>query len=132
MYSSAIIFRDARRDMRAMPAERVLEMATLHGARCALQESDLGSLEPGKKADVVIFDASRPEWRPLNHPVSNLVFAADGHSVDTVIIDGKVVLDGGRMTTIDEESVMREIEKLGRSMLERTGYQLQIAWPVIR
>jgi len=49
MYSSAIIFRDARRDMNVMPAEKVLEMATLHGARCALQEADLGSLEAGKK-----------------------------------------------------------------------------------
>jgi len=118
--------------MHAMPAEKVFEMATLHGARCALQESDLGSLEAGKKADVVLFDASRPEWRPLYNPVTNLVFAADGHSVDTVLIDGNVVLEGGHMTTIDEESVMREIESLGQSMLERTGWQPQIAWPVIR
>ena len=103
MYSSAIIFRDARRDMRAMPAEKVFEMATLHGARCALQEADLGSLEAGKKADVVLFDATRPEWRPLYNPVANLVFAADGHSVDTVIIDGQVVLEHGHMLTIDEE-----------------------------
>jgi cytosine/adenosine deaminase-related metal-dependent hydrolase len=132
MYSSAIIFRDARRDMRAMPAEKVLEMATLHGARCALQEADLGSLEAGKKADIVIFDTSRPEWRPLYHPVANLVFAADGHSVETVIIDGRVVLENGRMLTIDEESVTREIEKAGQSLLERTGYQPRIRWPVIR
>jgi 5-methylthioadenosine/S-adenosylhomocysteine deaminase len=132
MYSSAIIFRDARRDMNVMPAEKVLEMATVHGARCALQETDLGSLEVGKKADVVLFDTSRPEWRPLYHPVANLVFAADGHSVETVVIDGPIVLENGHMTTIDEESVMREIETLGKSMLERTGWQPQIAWPVIR
>ncbi len=132
MYSSAIIFRDARRDMKAMPAEKVLEMATLHGARCALQETDLGSLEAGKKADFVLFDATRPEWRPLYHPVANLVFAADGHSVDTVVIDGKVVLENGRMQTIDEESIMLELEKVGRGMLERTGYQPTIRWPVIR
>ena len=132
MYSSAIIFRDARRDMNVMPAEKVLEMATLHGARCALQEADLGSLEAGKKADIVLFDTSRPEWRPLYHPVANLVFAADGHSVETVVIDGQIVFENGHMTTIDEESVMREIEALGQSMLERTGWQPKIAWPVIR
>jgi cytosine/adenosine deaminase-related metal-dependent hydrolase len=132
MYSSAIIFRDARRDMRAMPAEKVLEMATLHGARCALQESDLGSLEAGKKADIVVFDASRPEWRPLYHPVANLVFAADGHSVQTVVIDGQVVLEDGRFTTIDEESVLRELEAAGRSILQRTGYAPVVAWPIIR
>jgi 5-methylthioadenosine/S-adenosylhomocysteine deaminase len=132
MYSSAIIFRDARRDMQAMPAEKVFEMATLHGARCVLQEDDLGSLEAGKKADVVLFDASRPEWRPLYHPVANLVFAADGHSVDTVVIDGNVVMEGSRMLTIDEESVMRELESAGRNILERTGWQPRISWPVIR
>jgi cytosine/adenosine deaminase-related metal-dependent hydrolase len=132
MYSSAIIFRDARRDMKAMPAEKVFEMATLLGARCALQENDLGSLEAGKKADVVLFDASRPEWRPLYNPVSNLVFAADGHSVDTVLIDGQVVLENGRMTTVDEEVVMRELERVGQSILERTGWQVPIKWPVIR
>jgi 5-methylthioadenosine/S-adenosylhomocysteine deaminase len=132
MYSSAVIFRDARRDMRVMPAEKVLEMATLHGARCALQEADLGSLESGKKADIVIFDASRPEWRPLYHPVANLVFAADGHSVQTVLIDGQVVLEDGRLQTIDEDVVMRELEAAGRSILERTGYQPTIKWPVIR
>ena len=63
---------------------------------------------------------------------TNLVFAADGHSVDTVVIDGAVVLEHGHMLTIDEEAVMRELEQLGQSMLQRTGYRPQIAWPVIR
>ncbi len=131
MYSSAIIFRDARRDMNAMPSEKVFEMATLHGARCALQEADLGSLESGKKADVVLFDATRPEWRPMYNPVANLVFAADGHSVDTVVIDGQVLLEGGRMLTIDEAAVLTELEKVGQRVLAQTGYQPKIAWPVI-
>lgn len=132
MYSSAILFRDARRDMGAMTAERVLEMATLHGARCAMQETDLGSLEAGKKADVVMFDATSPEWRPLHHPVANLVFAADGHSVDTVLIDGQVVLEGRRFLTVDVEAVFRDLERVGRRVLEATGWQTPIAWPVIR
>jgi len=131
MYSSAIIFRDARRTGSAMPAEKVFEMATLHGARCALQEADLGSLEAGKKADVVLFDATRPEWRPLNHPVANLVFAADGHSVDTVVIDGSVVHEHGHSLTIDEERVMHDLERAGQRVLAQTGWQTPIAWPVI-
>jgi 5-methylthioadenosine/S-adenosylhomocysteine deaminase len=130
MYSSAILFRDARRDQNAMPAETVLEMATLHGARCALQEADLGSLEAGKKADVVLFDATRPEWRPLHNPVANLVFAADGHSADTVLIDGRVILEGGRMTTVDVEQTFRELERTGRRVLEATGWRTPMKWPV--
>lgn len=131
MYSSAILFRDARRDQNAMPAETVLEMATLHGARCALQEADLGSLEAGKKADVVLFDATRPEWRPLHHPVANLVFAADGHSVDTVLVDGRVVLEGGRMTTVDVDATFRELERVGRRVLDATSWRTPMKWPVI-
>jgi 5-methylthioadenosine/S-adenosylhomocysteine deaminase len=131
MYSSAIIFRDARRTGAAMPAEKVFEMATLHGARCALQEADLGSLEAGKKADVVLFDAARPEWRPLHHPVANLVFAADGHSVDTVVIDGRVVFVDGHCLTIDEERVLHDLERAGQRVLAQTGWQTPIKWPVI-
>jgi cytosine/adenosine deaminase-related metal-dependent hydrolase len=89
-------------------------------------------LEAGKKADVVMFDATRPEWRPLYHPVSNLVFAADGHSVDTVIIDGAVVMENGRVLTIDEEHVMHEIEKAGQRVLKQTGWEVPSRWPVIR
>jgi len=131
MYSSAILFRDGRRDQNAMPAETVLEMATLHGARCALQEADLGSLEAGKKADIILFDATRPEWRPLHQPVANLVFAADGHSVDTVLIDGRVVLDGGRMTTVDVESTFRDLERVGDRVLGATGWRTPAKWPII-
>lgn len=131
MYSSAILFRDARRDQNALPAETALEMATLHGARCALQEADLGSLESGKKADIVLFDATRPEWRPLHHPVANLVFAADGHSADTVLIDGRVVMEGGRMTTVDVDSAFRDLERVGRRVLESTGWRTSPKWPLI-
>jgi len=131
MYSSAILFRDARRDQNAMPAETVLEMATLHGARCAMQEDDLGSLEAGKKADVVLFDATRPEWRPLHHAVANLVFAADGHSADTVLVDGRVVMEGGRVTTVDVEATYRELEGIGRRVLEATGWRPLSKWPLI-
>ena len=132
MYSSAILFRDARRDMKAMPAETILEMATLHGARAVLQEADLGSLEAGKKADVVLFDATRPEWRPLHNPVANLVFAVDGHSVHTVLIDGRVVLVDGRITTVDVEQTFRELERVGQRVLGATGWKTPIKWPVIR
>jgi cytosine/adenosine deaminase-related metal-dependent hydrolase len=132
MYSSAVIFRDARRSMDVMSAEQMLEMATLHGARCALQEDSLGSIEAGKKADLVLFDATRPEWRPLHNPVANLVFAADGHSVDTVIVDGVVVCERGRITTVDEEALYDEVEAIGRSVLDRVGWVPPVKWPVIR
>lgn len=80
---------------------------------------------------MVLFDATRPEWRPLNHPVANLVFAADGHSVETVVIDGTVVFENGHSLTIDEERVMHDLERTGQRVLAETGWKTPIAWPVI-
>jgi len=132
MHLSAAIFRDARRSMDVMGAEQMLEMATLHGAICAGQEHDLGSIEVGKKADIVMFDATRPEWQPLHHPVANLVFCADGHSVDTVVIDGQVVCEQGRVVGIDEAEVQRELAAVGQAVLERVGWTTPSTWPVVR
>lgn len=131
MHLSAAIFRDARRDMAVMGAEQMLEMATLHGATCAGQETDLGSLEVGKKADLVLFDATRPEWQPLHHPVANLVYCADGHSVDTVVVDGRIVVQSGRVLGIDEAELQRELHDLGQSLLKRVGWSVPSRWPVI-
>ncbi|HTO14073.1 MAG TPA: amidohydrolase family protein, partial [Candidatus Binatia bacterium] len=91
MYLAATIYKDARLDVSVMPAERVVEMATIRGAEALLLERQVGSIEPGKRADLVLFDADTPEWRPLLNPVNNLVYAASGASVHTVLIDGRVV-----------------------------------------
>ncbi|WP_410971869.1 amidohydrolase family protein, partial [Salmonella sp. SAL4445] len=90
MYLAAVVFKDARLDVRVMPAERVLEMATIRGAEALRLEASIGSLEPGKRADLVLYDLDTPEWRPLLNPVNNLVYAASGASVRTVIVDGRV------------------------------------------
>ena len=101
-YLVAGLFKDARTDPQMFPAEMAYEMATLGGARTMLMENEIGSLEPGKKADVVLHDIDRPEWRPLLNVMNQLVWSADGRSVHTVFVDGRMVVDGGRMTTIDE------------------------------
>jgi cytosine/adenosine deaminase-related metal-dependent hydrolase len=131
MYTTAVLFRDARRDMAAMTAEDVLEMATLHGARCALMEDRIGSLEVGKLADLVVFDTTRPEWQPVHHPVANLVFGADGHSVRTVVVDGRVVVDDGQLPHIDLDELRPELAAVGRSLLSRTGVEPRSAWPIV-
>jgi len=131
MYLAATVFKDARLDVGVMPAERVLEMATIKGAEALLLERQVGSIEPGKRADLVLFDADTPEWRPLLNPVNNLVYAASGASVRTVLIDGRVVLDEGRLTVLDERVLYERVERLSREHIRRANVPIQSKWPVI-
>jgi len=131
MYLAATVYKDARLDVGVMPAERVLEMATIRGAEALLLERQVGSIEPGKRADLVLYDADTPEWRPLLNPVNNLVYAASGASVRTVLIDGRVVLDEGRITTLDERALYERVERLSREHVRRAGVPMESKWPVI-
>ncbi|HEY2993723.1 MAG TPA: amidohydrolase family protein [Methylomirabilota bacterium] len=131
MYLAATIYKDARLDVRVMPAERVLEMATIKGAEALLLERQVGSIEPGKRADLVLYDLDTPEWRPLLNPVNNLVYAASGSSVRTVLIDGRVVLDEGRLTTLDERALYERVERLSREHIRRAGVPIESKWPVV-
>ena len=90
-YLVAGLFKDARMDPQMFPAEKAYEMATLGGARTMLMQDEIGSLEPGKKADVVLHDTDRPEWRPLLNVMNQLVWSADGRGVHTVFVDGTKV-----------------------------------------
>jgi 5-methylthioadenosine/S-adenosylhomocysteine deaminase len=71
-----------------------------------------------------------PEWRPLLNPVNNLVYAASGASVRTVLIDGRVVLDEGRLTTLDERALYDRVERLSRAHVRRAGVPIESPWPV--
>ncbi len=120
-YLVAGLFKDARTDPQMFPAEMAYEMATLGGARTMLLENEIGSLEPGKKADVVMHDIDRPEWRPLLNVMNQLVWSADGRGVHTVFVDGRMVVDAGRMTTIDEDALWAAAQVAGEAITLRSG-----------
>jgi 5-methylthioadenosine/S-adenosylhomocysteine deaminase len=132
MYLAALVPKDARLDPGVMPPERVLEMATIHGARALGVEAEIGSLEPGKRADMVIFDLDLPEWRPLLDPVSTLVYSASAASVRSVLVDGRVLLDDRRVTTVDEREVLARVEGLAGPYLSRVGLAARPKWPLIK
>src|SRR5262249_38123224 len=117
----AIQDKDAGQDMRQTPAERALELATLTGAQALGVGDEIGSVEPGKKADLVLFDTQRPEWQALFNPVNNLVYNADGRSVHTVIIDGRVIVAGYRQTFVDESRLHGRLQAGGQRPPARTG-----------
>jgi cytosine/adenosine deaminase-related metal-dependent hydrolase len=129
---AAIQYKDARQDMRQIPAEQALEMATLMGAQAVGQGDALGSIAPGKRADLVLFDTRRPEWQALFNPVNNLVYNADGRSVHTVIVDGRVVVDAYRQSFVDEERLFARVQEMGERLLARTGVTLPHSrWPIV-
>ena len=125
------LFKDARRDRSLFPAEKVLEMATVDGARALGLGSEIGSLETGKKADLVLHDTDRPEWRPLLNVAAQLVWSADGRGVHSVWVDGSRVVDNYRCTVIDEERLYAEAQAAALSIAERSGLPRRAPWPVV-
>ena len=132
MYLAAGGCKASRLDPTIMPPETVLEMATLNGARAALWEDEIGSLEVGKKADLAIFETRSPEWRPILNPIANLVYCSRG-GADTVIIDGVVVMEAGVIRTVDEQATLEECQKRGEAIAARSGLAGLITprWPVV-
>jgi cytosine/adenosine deaminase-related metal-dependent hydrolase len=113
------------------PAESVLEMATINGARAMGWEKDIGSLEVGKQADFVAFDFDKPHLTPSMNPVSTLVCAATGADVDLVAIAGQVVVEGGRCLTLDEERIVHEARRRASQVWKRSGVSDRPVWPVV-
>jgi cytosine/adenosine deaminase-related metal-dependent hydrolase len=105
-------------------------MATIDGARCIGLDGELGSLEAGKQADVALVDLRGPHTSPTFDPVANLVYAAHGGDVDTVLVAGRVLMRGRRVLVADEGGIVEEAEKRGRGVLERAGIEVRPAWPV--
>jgi cytosine/adenosine deaminase-related metal-dependent hydrolase len=107
------------RDARVLPQGKVLEMVTIDAARALGLERELGSLEPGKKADLILVDLFKPHLMPLNMPVYRVVSFATGADVDTVIVDGRVLMEGREVRTVDEAEVMEAAQRETEAMLAR-------------
>ena len=131
MYLAAVLYKDSREDVNMIPPETALEMATINGAEALGLSSEIGSIEVGKKADLVLFDSKRPEWRTLFNPINNLVYNADGRSVHTVIVDGRVVVKNHVPVFVDEWEIIQRVQELGEDLLSRTGISFPSAWPII-
>ncbi|WP_232353284.1 amidohydrolase family protein [Cupriavidus oxalaticus] len=99
----------------------VFEMATLGGARALGQAHRLGSLEVGKRADLVMLDFRRPHLVPLVNPLGNLVHTGQGRDVEMVVVDGEILVEGGLPTRVDMDEVCREAEQACRELWADVG-----------
>jgi cytosine/adenosine deaminase-related metal-dependent hydrolase len=115
----------------ALEAEDVLSMATINGARALGWADRIGSLEPGKLADLVIRREDLPEAQPALDPVRGVVYSGRSKSVDTVIVDGKVIVANGHSTSVDERDVYERTAAAARGLLRRMGWSIEARWPVV-
>ena len=132
MRMAACMYKEVRMNPRVMPPEHAIEMATLNGAKGVGLQDRIGSIEVGKEADFVVFDATQPEWQPLYNPVSNLVYSATGSSVKDVFIAGEQVLKDGKLTRIDHDALMQQVGEAGQRIAARLDMKklLKGLWPV--
>lgn len=130
-YLAVISAREKTLDKTTLVAEDALEMATINGAKAAGLDHRVGSIEPGKRADVVIRANDVPEAYPLTDPVSQVVFSARAKSVHTVLIDGRVVLEARRATRVDPAEVFAGVEASVKGVFDRMGYRFAPKWPPV-
>lgn len=128
MFLAAIIHKARTLDPLTVPAESVLEMATINGAKALGLEKEIGSIEVGKRADLVLVDTKELNLTPTYNPVSNIIYAANGSNVDTTIVNGQILVSGGTLLTIDEEPIIEKAREQGMKLIERAGVTIQSRW----
>jgi cytosine/adenosine deaminase-related metal-dependent hydrolase len=133
MKLAGIIHKAKSYDPILVPAETVLEMATINGAKALGLEDSIGSIEVGKKADFVAVDMRKVHLQPYYNPVSAIVYSATGGDVKLVVVDGQVVVEDGELKTMDEEEIWQEGKKRGHEIAARAELADKVKgrWPLI-
>jgi 5-methylthioadenosine/S-adenosylhomocysteine deaminase len=121
MKFAALIQKGFHGDATIMTARQVLGMATIGGARAVGLETEIGSIEIGKKADLVLVDLTDSFVTPVHDPVSALVYSALGHEPTLVVIDGNIVMRDRKVLTVEEKRARRNAQKAAESLTRRAG-----------
>jgi 5-methylthioadenosine/S-adenosylhomocysteine deaminase len=131
VHLAAVGHKEARLDWTVITPYQALQLATIGSARAMLLEDEIGSLEAGKRADVILLDLMRPAMVPWHEDnlLANLVYSGTGSLVHTVLVDGRVVVRGGEVLTIDEESVLRAMQKEAPRFVELSREWDAKFWP---
>jgi 5-methylthioadenosine/S-adenosylhomocysteine deaminase len=112
MSAAGLVYKGASLEAQAVRAADVLRMATLGGARAIGRAGDLGVIREGAAADLILISLEEPQFLPANNVLSGLVYSSTGAEVDTVIVDGRVLMRDRKLTTIDGPRVFAEVRKI--------------------
>ena len=121
MKFAALMQKGFHQDATIITAEKVMELATIDGARAVGLGKEIGSIEPGKKADLILIDYNNPFMTPIHHPVSAIVYSALGNEVTCVMIDGKFVMRDGVVTGVNEAAVRQRAQIHADDLARRSG-----------
>jgi 5-methylthioadenosine/S-adenosylhomocysteine deaminase len=116
MKFGALLQKLVYRKPEALSAYEVLKMATINGAKALRLEKSIGSIEVGKRADIILIDSTKPHLKPLHNVYAAIVYSAKGSDVDTVIVDGRILMEKRRMKTLNEKNVIREAEMVALNL----------------
>ena len=119
-----LIHKGVNKTPQCISAREGFRIATINGAKALGLEEETGSIEAGKKADLAILDLNTPSLTPRNNLIAGLSYSANGSEVETVIIDGKIVMEDRKVLTMDEELVYKKInEIIVRMGLDKKEYE---------
>jgi 5-methylthioadenosine/S-adenosylhomocysteine deaminase len=107
-------------DAAALPGDTALRMATVNGARAVNREHDLGTLEVGKKADLILLDSNKPHMHPMNDVRSNIMYSAGQGDVWGVMVDGHILMEDRYIVAFDEADVIRQVERCKAQLRAQT------------
>jgi cytosine/adenosine deaminase-related metal-dependent hydrolase len=113
-----------------LPAEAVLEMATINGAKALGLADQIGSIEAGKRADFIIIKMDAPHLTPAWDPVSTIAYAATGTDVSTVVIDGRIIMHNRKVRTLQEEEILADVRSRYLAVAKRGGLEISPRWPL--
>ena len=120
MHLAALVNKAVNDDAESLSAKQVLRMATINGAKALGLEKEIGSLELGKCADLILLDANKPHYFPRHNPVSSIVYSAQAADVRTMMVNGEVLMENYVVKTIDFVETMREGERMAFDLVNKT------------
>ena len=132
MWLTSLIHKGWRLDSTVVPSQDILRMATKWGARALMDDHIYGSLEKGKKADLIIIDPFGASMMPVHDKVASLVTSMHSSNITCTMCDGKWLMRDRNLTTLDEESIIKEAQKKGAAIYKRAGIVLPDRYNVIK
>ncbi len=131
MWLTSLIHKGRTLDPTVMPAQDILAMVTCDGARALLWEDELGSLEPGKKADLLVINPNTATMLPLHDPVANMVTSMRTENVESVMVDGRWLMRDRRILTVNEAEILEEAKRRAADIAHRAGIRLPNRFNVV-
>ena len=132
MWVTSLIHKGWRLDPTVVPSQDILRMATRWGAQCLLDGDLYGTLEAGKKADLIVIDPHGPSMEPVNDPIAALVTAMHSQNITCTMCDGKWLMRDRKVLTLDEEAILKEAREHARAIYARGGIELPQRFPVVK